>query len=246
MELELELELERDGASRVRPWRPAILAVAASCVLVACGGADPVGSELALQTSAALPASERPRVVVLGDSLTEGLGLQADEAFPAVLQARLEREGYGVDVVNAGVSGDTTAGGVRRLDWALDGDVRVVIVALGGNDGLRGLPAEAMRENLTTIVTRTLDRGAAVIVAGMEAPPNYGPAYTAAFREVFSEVASDHDVTFVPFLLEGIAGVRELNQADDIHPTAEGARRIADNLWPALVPLVQSTATPAQ
>ncbi len=176
----------------------------------------------------------RPRIVALGDSLTAGLGLQRDETYPARLQEILRAEGYDVEVVNAGVSGDTTAGGLRRLEWSLEGDVRILIVALGGNDGLRGLPVGQMKENLREIVTRAQQKGVAVLLAGMEAPPNFGSLYTDQFREVFHELAREHEVGFVPFLLEGVAGNAALNQADGIHPTAEGARMVAALLWPVL------------
>ena len=176
----------------------------------------------------------RPRIVALGDSLTAGLGLQRDETYLARLQEILRAEGYDVEVVNASVSGDTTAGGLRRLEWALEGDVRILIVALGGNDGLRGLPVGQMKENLREIVTRAQQKGVAVLLAGMEAPPNFGSLYTDQFREVFHELAREYEVGFVPFLLEGVAGNADLNQADGIHPTAEGARTIAAHMWPVL------------
>lgn len=181
-----------------------------------------------------------PRIVALGDSLTAGLGLSTDEAYPARLQKRLDDEGYRLQVVNAGTSGDTTAGGRRRLDFAMEGaaDVRVLIVALGGNDGLRGLPVDQMKDNLSQIIVSGRERGARVLLAGMEAPPNFGSAYTGAFRAVFSELVVDHDVVYVPFLLEGVAGVPELNQADGIHPNAEGAERVAAHLWSALRPML--------
>ena len=175
-----------------------------------------------------------PRIVALGDSLTDGLGLQRDETYPVRLQEILRAEGYDVEVVNASVSGDTTAGGLRRLGWALEGDVRILIVALGGNDGLRGLPVGQMKENLREIVTRAHQKDVAVLLAGMEAPPNFGSLYTDEFREVFHDLAREYEVGFVPFLLEGVAGNADLNQADGIHPTAEGARMIAAHMWPVL------------
>ena len=181
-----------------------------------------------------------PQVVALGDSLTAGLGIGMDEAYPARLQQRMRAEGYNVEVVNAGQSGDTSAGGLRRLDWVLGTEARVLIVALGGNDGLRGLPPDQMKSNLNDIIGRATAQGLSVLLAGMEAPPNYGPAYTASFRRVFRELADAHDVVFVPFLLEGVAGEADLNQPDGIHPNVEGARLIAAHLWPALEPLVKS------
>lgn len=183
----------------------------------------------------------RPRIVVLGDSLTAGLGLPVEQAFPSILQSRLDDRGYAFEVVNAGVSGDTTAGGLRRLDWALGGDVKVLIVALGGNDGLRGLPVSEVKQNLQTIVARTRDRRIKVLLVGIEAPPNFGERYTNEFRQVFRDVAREAGVAFVPFLLEGVAGIPALNQADGIHPTAEGARIMANTIWSGLEPLLGST-----
>jgi acyl-CoA thioesterase-1 len=173
-----------------------------------------------------------PRVVVLGDSLTAGLGLPPDEAYPSLLQKRLKADNYDLEVVNAGVSGDTSADGLRRANWALEGDVRLLILALGANDGLRGLPPEQMKANLQAIIHRARQRGIPVLLAGMEAPPNYGEQYARAFRQVFRDLAHDNKLVFVPFLLQGVAGVPDLNQADGIHPTSAGARRIADLLWP--------------
>jgi len=183
-----------------------------------------------------------PRLVVLGDSLTAGLGLEATEAYPARLQERLDAAGHHVQVVNAGVSGDTTAGGLRRLEWALGGGADVLIVALGGNDGLRGLPVDEMKQNLSQIISTAKALGVEVLLAGMEAPPNFGEIYTAAFRDVFSQLANGHDVALIPFLLEGVAGVPDLNQSDGIHPNADGASRVAEHIWPAVEPMVQRLA----
>ena len=178
-------------------------------------------------------------VVALGDSLTAGLGVAADEAFPARLEARIRAEGYDYRVVNAGVSGDTTAGGLRRVDWALRSNPEVVIVALGANDGLRGQSPQAMRTNLDEIVARLQAAGARVLLAGIRLPPNYGGEYTKEFEAVFPAVARRAKVTLMPFLLDGVAGVPRLNQADGIHPTAAGQQVIADHLWPYLRPLLR-------
>ncbi len=192
--------------------------------------------------AAPAPAS-RPRVVVLGNSLTAGLGLPSDEAFPALLESRLLSEGYNFEVVNAGVSGDTTAGGLRRLDWAFDGDVQVLIVELGANDGLRGLSIGEMKRNLSEIIKRAQARRIAVVLAGMEAPPNFGPNYTVQFREAYREIARQHKVTLIPFLLEGVAGNPALNQADGIHPNAAGSQIVADTVWRTLQPVLDSLMT---
>jgi acyl-CoA thioesterase-1 len=195
------------------------------------------------ETSTLAPAPSRPRIVVLGDSLTAGLGLAVAQSYPALLQQRLNNDGLRYDVVNAGVSGDTSAGGLSRLDWALDGDVRVLIVALGGNDALRGLPADQLKRNLAQIIERAQARGVTVVLAGMEAPPNYGRQYIVAFHQVYPALARQYHLAFVPFLLQGVAGETALNQPDGIHPTAQGARIVADNVWAVVKPIVEGQPT---
>jgi acyl-CoA thioesterase-1 len=210
---------------------------------VSCGPAAPeTGSGTAAASGGASPQTEPslPKIVCLGDSLTAGYGLLEAQAYPALLQARFDQEGYEVEVVNAGVSGDTTAGGLRRLDWALDGDVRILIVALGGNDALRGLSVDEMSRNLGGIIERAQQGGIEVLLAGMEAPPNFGPEYTVRFRDAYRELARRYKVRFVPFLLKGVAGDPRLNQADGIHPTAEGTRIITETLWAALTPMIDN------
>lgn len=183
----------------------------------------------------ASPAMAADRVIaVLGDSLTAGLGVTPDEAYPALLEARLEREGYDYRVINAGVSGDTSSGGLRRLDWVLRLQPEVVVVALGANDGLRGQPVATLRDNLVAIVQKARAAGVRVLLAGMRVPPNYGAAYARDFAAVFPEVARRTNVALVPFLLEGVAAEVRLNQGDGIHPNAEGQRMIADHVWPHL------------
>jgi acyl-CoA thioesterase-1 len=202
-------------------------------------GASSAGSTGPSNPSASAPSPTRPRIVFLGDSLTAGLGLAMSESYPSLIQKRLDAAGLNFEVVNAGVSGDTSAGGLARLDWALDGDVRVLVVALGGNDALRALPADQLKSNLSTIIERAQARGIAVVLAGMEAPPNFGRDYIVSFHKVYPELARKYHVAFVPFLLQGVAGSDTLNQRDGIHPTAEGARILADNVWSALEPLVE-------
>jgi acyl-CoA thioesterase-1 len=193
---------------------------------------------LALGVLAAPAGADERVIVALGDSLTAGFGVAPEEAWPAVIDARLRREGYPYRVVNAGVSGDTTAGGLRRVDWVLRNRPEVVVVALGANDGLRGLGTDAMQANLLAIVERFRGAGARVLVAGMEVPPNYGTAYTRAFRSVFPEVARRTGSPLMPFLLDGVAADRRLNLADGIHPNAAGHRAIAERVWPHLVALL--------
>jgi acyl-CoA thioesterase I len=196
--------------------------------------------------------SEEPRrplksstVLVLGDSLAAGFGVDPSEAFPAVLQQRAEASGMTVRVINGGVSGDTTAGGLRRLDWMLKSPVDVLFLELGGNDGLRGLPIESTRSNLTAIIQKTRSRHpkAEIVVAGMQMPPNVGQDYADRFRALFPAVAREEKAALVPFLLEGVGGVPDLNLPDQIHPTAQGHRMIASNAWPVLEPLLRRITT---
>ena len=184
-------------------------------------------------------AATRPRIVFLGTSLTAGLGLSPDQSVPSLIQARLNSAGYQYDVVQAGVSGDTSAGGLNRLEWSLDGDVDVLVIELGANDGLRGLPVSQMKRNLDEIISRAKQRDITVILTGMEAPPNYGSAYTSEFRQVFRDLARQHRVGLVPFYLDGVAGVPGLNLQDGIHPNAAGARIIEQTVWRALEPVLE-------
>lgn len=215
---------------------------------IGCGQSEPApqtpGTSAPAPTQApkaaqAPQASEAPRVVFLGDSLTAGLGLAADQSYPSLIGARLKERGYDYDIINAGVSGDTSAGGLRRLDWSLDGDVRVLVVALGGNDGLRGLPPSDLKKNLAAILDRAREKKIPVILAGMEAPPNNGPDYTREFREVYASLAKQYKVRFIPFLLQGVAGDASLNQADGIHPNVRGAQIVADLVWKELEPMLE-------
>jgi len=218
------------------------LVACALMAMAACGSRpEPQQQRLApppIQQPAKTAA--RPRIVALGDSLTAGLGLPASEAYPALLQQMVDAEGLNYEVVNAGVSGDTSAGGLSRLDWALDGDVRVLIVALGGNDALRALPVEELRDNLSAIIERAKSKQITVVLAGMEAPRNFGRDYVVRFHQVYPELAHKYNVAFVPFLLQNVAGIDRLNQRDGIHPTPEGARIVAGNIWSVLKPIVST------
>lgn len=179
-------------------------------------------------------------ILIFGDSITAGYGLTEEQAYPALIQDRIDSLGMDHNVINAGLSGETTAGGARRVDWILQQEVDIFLLGLGGNDGLRGIDPSNTKKNLITIIekVREKDPDIDIILAGMEAPPNLGPQYTSEFRSVFSEVASEKDVTFMPFLLKDVAGIEELNQTDGIHPTAEGQQIIADNIWEYLEPLL--------
>ncbi len=212
--------------------------------LTACGPGESSDSP----DTAAVPVAPRPApapvqpssthaqpvVVFLGDSLTAGYGLEESQAYPVLVKANLEKSGHPVRVVNAGVSGDTTAGGLARLDWLLSQKPDVVVVGLGGNDGLRGLPLEAVEKNLREIVGRAQKAGARVLLLGMQMPPNYGPEYTQGFAAMYPRIAKEMNVPLVPFLLEGVGGIARLNQADGIHPTAEGQVKVASTVTPYL------------
>ena len=185
------------------------------------------------------PTTAKPRIVFLGDSLTAGLGLPSDQSYPSLIGKKLKEKGFDYEIVNAGVSGDTSAGGLRRLDWSLQGDVQALVLALGANDGLRGLPAAEMKKNLKAVLDRARERNIPVVLAGMEAPPNFGQDYTREFRQVYAELAKEYDVRFVPFMLLGVAGNATLNQGDGIHPNARGAEMVADLIWKELEPLMR-------
>ena len=195
--------------------------------------------------AAAKSSQKLPVVVFLGDSLTAGLGLNEDQAYPALLGKKLQQEGLPVRVINAGVSGDTTAGGLARLGWLLNQHPDVVVVALGGNDGLRGLPIQEVNHNLREIVHRSQAAGARVLLLGLQMPPNYGPEYTAGFAAVYPKIAQDLRVSLLPFMLAGVGGVARLNQMDGIHPTAAGQEIVAKNVLPYLEKVVRELAPKA-
>ena len=200
--------------------RSLVAALVAALLVVPCAG-----------------AAERV-IVAFGDSLTAGLGVTPENSYPARLEARLRADGYAYRVVNAGASGDTTAGGLRRVDWALKSKPDIVIVALGANDALRAQDLASVRNNLDGIVARFQKAGAKVLLVGMEVPPNYGARYAGDFRKLYVEVARKRGVAFMPFLLDGVAGNPAFNQPDGLHPTAEGYGIVVDRLWPYLQPLL--------
>jgi acyl-CoA thioesterase-1 len=181
---------------------------------------------------------DRPRIVAFGDSLTAGLGVSAEESYPAQLQRRLDGAGLRYRVVNAGVSGDTTAGGLRRVTWVLNSKPRIVIVELGANDGLRGLSLRETRGNLERIIRQFQAASVTVVLAGMKLPPNYGAEYTTGFETIYRSLAQKYHLTLIPFFLDGVAGSTSLNQADGIHPTGEGYRIIANKIFETVKPLL--------
>jgi acyl-CoA thioesterase-1 len=218
-----------------------------AALLAACGGAsrNNASSSVAPTPSArpassASPAETLPKIVAFGDSLTAGYGLSPAESYPSLLQKMLDADGFKYEVVNAGVSGDTSAGGVRRIDWSLDaGGVRFVILELGANDFLRGQPVGETKKNLSAIVERSKSRGARVLLAGMYTTTDAGSGYERQIDEAFKSLAKEQGVTLIPFFLEGVAGKTELNQQDGIHPNAEGTRLVAATVYRYIKPMLE-------
>lgn len=216
-----------------------VAAVAGGCATEERGRQSPeVDNPSALDTA----AHSTPVVLFLGTSLTAGLGLAAQEAYPSLIQARIDSLGWPFRVVNAGVSGETSAGGLARIDWLLRQPVAVLVLELGANDALRGQDLDSLRDRLQAIIDRTrkVHPAASIVIAGMEAPPNLGRDYTRRFRDIFPDLARANGASLIPFLLEGVAGIPELNQSDGIHPTARGHKIMADNVWAVLEPLLRS------
>ncbi|HEU4631664.1 MAG TPA: arylesterase [Gemmatimonadaceae bacterium] len=257
--------------SRVRRWPVRWMVVAFLGVATACGGGESararaeapgapdtasatdgavgIAPKDSLATTGAAATGQgsadsvaRPRVLIAGTSLTAGLGLDPTMAYPALLQRKADSAGFAVRIENAGLSGETSAGLLRRIDWLLREPAAMVVVETGANDGLRGLSVETLAANLRRIVERIheLQPAARVYLVQMEAPPNFGPTYTRRFHDVYGAVARETGATLLPFLLEGVAGVRALNQADGIHPNGEGAARVAATLWRPLAPVLDS------
>ena len=193
--------------------------------------------------SAAPPAKQRPKIVAFGDSLTAGLGLTAKETYPAKLQEMLNSAGYEYEVVNAGVSGDTSAGGLRRMDWVLDENVKIVVLELGANDILRELPIELMKQNLAKMIETMQSRGITVVLAGMESPTNSGPEYRKEVHEAYRSLAAQYHTPFIPFFLEGVVQSEKLIQEDLSHPNPEGAKVLATTVFNVLKPVLESGNT---
>lgn len=211
-------------------------------LLMGCGGktkekeqdAEAVGTE---ETTA---ESSGKKILFFGDSLTAGYGLEVADAFPAIIQEKLDSLGMDYQVVNAGLSGETTASGRNRMAWVLEDDISVVVLELGANDGLRGIPLEETRKNLQAMVDMIQEKlpQTTIVLAGMQIPPNMGPEYTSGFRDIFPQLAEKEDLALIPFLLEGVAGIPELNQGDGIHPTKKGQQLVAENVWEVLAELL--------
>lgn len=196
-------------------------------------------------TAAFIAAAPAPKIILfLGDSLTAGYGIDPSQAFPALIQARIHDRHWNFKAINAGQSGDTSAGGLRRLDWLLKNRVDVLVLELGVNDGLRGLSIDATRKNLQAIIDRGRKRypRLKIVIAGMKVPPNMGGDFASRFEAMFRDLARKNDAALIPFILEGVGGARELNLPDGIHPTAAGHRIVADNVWKVLEPLLEQFA----
>jgi acyl-CoA thioesterase-1 len=184
--------------------------------------------------------NKSPKIIAFGDSLTVGLGLTEKESYPTLLQEKLKAAGYDYEVVNAGVSGDTSAGGAGRIDWALNQpNIEILILELGANDMLRGQPVPQMKNNLREIIQKAKAKNVKVLLCGMLAPPSLGTNYVREYVTAFRDLAKEEAVAFLPFFLEGVGGVKNLNQADGIHPNAEGAKRISETVYKALTPLLK-------
>ena len=190
-------------------------------------------------------AAPTPRnILFLGDSITAGYGLEAAQAYPALIQDKIDAKRWPFKVINAGQSGDTSAGGLGRMDWLLKNRIDVLVLELGGNDGLRGLPAETTRKNLQAIIDRTKEKypEAKIVLAGMQVPPNMGRDYAKKFDAIFAELAKKNKAALIPFILEGVGGVAALNLPDGIHPTAKGHQIVAANVWKVLEPILRPLA----
>ena len=214
-----------------------LLAMAGLLGVAACG----TSGQTPWAPSSTVGAAAPPRldIVAFGDSLTAGPGLQPHETYPAVLQPKLDAAGLNYRMVNAGLSGDTTTGGLQRFERSLTASTRVVILALGANDGFRGVPVATVRRNLDAMIGIAKARGIDVLLCGMEAPPVHGWQYSLDFHFMFPELAAQHQVPLVPFMLTGVLGRTDLNLEDGLHPNADGARQVAENIWPHLEPMLK-------
>jgi acyl-CoA thioesterase-1 len=220
----------------------AVLTLGAIWLLFNCG-CTRKKNETPIQPEQPIPSQparhdSRPVIVAFGDSLTAGRGVDPERNYPSQLQNKIDKADYRYRVVNAGVSGETSAQGLDRLQSVIDLHPSIVIVELGANDGLRGLPAAATQRNLAAIVRGLQDAGSRVVLAGMQVPPNYGPQYASAFQKIFKDLAKEFKIPLIPFFLEGVGGRANLNQDDGIHPTAEGYKIVVDNVWKVLQPLL--------
>jgi acyl-CoA thioesterase I len=212
-----------------------------SALCAAIVGCEQHKDEPAVDPPPSTPEMQRRSVLFLGTSLTAGYGINPEQAYPALIQQKIDSAGLDYRVINAGVSGETSAGALRRVDWLLQQPVSILVVETGANDGLRGLSPDSLRSNIQAIFDRArqLQPSAQLVLLGMQVPPNYGRAYSQQFRSLFPELAESNNAVLVPFLLEGVGGVNALNQPDGVHPTAEGQRRMAETVWRVLEPVLR-------
>ena len=226
--------LREHDLPRMKKTMPAIYGIA----LVLCFFSRAIFAQASTPAPVATPTKT---LVFLGDSLTAGLGLQPSEAFPALIAEKIRAAGLPFQIENAGLSGDTSAGALRRIDWLLQRPINVLVIELGGNDGLRGLPIKSLKTNLQAIIDKVKAKNPTVkiVIAGMQIPPNLGAEYAANFERVYAELARENNAVLIPFLLEGVGGHRDLNQQDMIHPNAAGHRMVADLVWRTLEPILR-------
>jgi acyl-CoA thioesterase-1 len=226
-----------------RKWGHLLAVGVLALLLAACGGAAPAPTPTPAPTPVPPTATPAARtgllIVAMGDSLTEGLGVDPADAYPAQLERKLRAGGYDATVVNAGVSGETSSGALSRVEWVLRQQPNVVILATGGNDGLRGIDPSVTEDNIDQIVQKIQASGAVVVLGGMEMVQNMGTEFTSDFRAIYPEIAQRHSLILMPFLLEGVAANPDLNQPDFIHPTAEGYTIVVDNLYPYVVQAIE-------
>ncbi len=213
-------------------------------LLLGCGGktSEKKATEESVteEETATVTSDSKKKILFFGDSLTAGYGLELGEAYPSIIQQKIDSLGLDYQVINAGLSGETTASGKNRLEWVLEDNISIVIIELGANDGLRGVPLKETESNLKSMVDMVQEKlpNSEIILAGMKIPPNMGPEYTATFEGIFPELAEEENVYLIPFLLENVGGIPELNQSDGIHPTVEGQKIVAQNVWDILGPIL--------
>jgi acyl-CoA thioesterase I len=216
-----------------------------SALVIALFGCEQPKEKPVSNVSAAMPSSQRPTVLFLGTSLTAGYGIDPEQTYPALIQQKIDSAGLDYRVINAGLSGETSAGALRRADWVFRQPVSVLVLETGANDGLRGLPADSLRANIQGILDRAkqLRPPPRLVLIGMRVPPNYGRTYSQQFQSIYPRLAKSNGAELVPFLLEGVGGVRALNQPDGVHPTAEGQRKMAETVWRVLEPVLRQART---
>lgn len=227
-----------------RPSKQLMFCYFLTLLLLGCGGKTPEKKEVeesqVEEEAVSFVSDSNNKILFFGDSLTAGYGLEMGQSYPSVIQQKIDSLGLDYQVINAGLSGETTASGKNRLEWVLEEDISIVIIELGANDGLRGVPLEETESNLRSMVDMVQEKlpNAKIVLAGMKIPPNMGPEYTSKFENIFPELAEEENVYLIPFLLENVGGIPDLNQSDGIHPTEEGQKIVAQNVWDVLGPIL--------